>query len=164
MIIRAVNAFSKLALIWVGFLGDDYASGIRNCSKLAVNWKNSNDVTIFRHDVIVKFFWCCFVSLVKFSYMSKLHVNIIAGSGVMTISFYKRLTRNLEIVNTPIWVFPNIWRLGRVRNSKFGTNNSNKMSLNAAKCQRCSFYRFWVIKGKPTGEGINLIPPGPDEG
>ena len=33
-------------------------SGIRlpDCSKLAINWKNDNDVTVFRHDVIVNFF------------------------------------------------------------------------------------------------------------
>ena len=35
-----------------------------------------------------------FVSLVKFSYWSKFHVNIIIGSAVMTIFFYKGLTRN----------------------------------------------------------------------
>ena len=68
-----------------------------DCSKLAIKWENSNDVTIFQNDVIVNFFWCCFVFLVKFSYLSKSHVNIITGSGVMTISFYNRLTRNLEI-------------------------------------------------------------------
>ena len=73
-------------------------SGIRppDCSKLAKNPKNDNDVTIFRHDVNVKFFWRCFVSLVKFSYWSKFHVNIITGSGVMTIFFYKGLTGNPE--------------------------------------------------------------------
>ena len=27
------------------------------------------------------------------------------------------------------------------------------MLLNAAKCQGYSFYRLWVIKGKPTGGG-----------
>ena len=27
------------------------------------------------------------------------------------------------------------------------------MLRNAAKCQDYSFYRFWVIKGKPTGGG-----------
>ena len=27
------------------------------------------------------------------------------------------------------------------------------MLMNSAKCQGCSFYHFWVIKGKPTGEG-----------
>ena len=101
---------------------------------------------MFQHDVIFKFSWRCFVFLVKFSYWSKFHVNIITGSGVMTISFYKVLTRNLEIGNTPVWVFPNIWRLEQVRNTKFGTNISNKMLLNAAKCQGLKFYRFWVIE------------------
>ena len=57
-------------------------SGIRplDCSKLAKNTKNDNGVTIFRHEVIIKFFWRCFVSLVKFSYWSKFHVSIITGS------------------------------------------------------------------------------------
>ena len=72
---------------------------------LAVNWKNNTDVTIFRRDVIVKLFWRCFVSLVKFSYWSKFHINIITGSGVMTIFFYKGVTRHSEIRNTPVWVF-----------------------------------------------------------
>ena len=87
-------------------------SGIRppDCSKLAKNPKNDNDVTIFRHDVNVKFFWRCFVSLVKFSYWSKFHVNIITGSGIITIFFCKELARNPEIGNTPVWVLPKIWR------------------------------------------------------
>ena len=36
----------------------DCASGIRllDYSKLALNWKNGNDITIFRHAVIVNFF------------------------------------------------------------------------------------------------------------
>ena len=111
-------------------------SGIRppDCSKLAKNPKNDNDVTIFRHDVNVKFFWRCFVSLVKFSYWSKFHVNIITGSGVMTIFFYKGLTRNPEIGNTTVWVLPNIWGLGQIRDTKFGTDISNEVLLNAGKC------------------------------
>ena len=102
-------------------------SGIQlpNCSKLVINWKNDNDVTICWHDVIVKFFWC-FVSLVKFNYWSKFHVNVITGSGVITIFFYKGLTRNVEIGNIAIWVLPNIWRLVQERDTKFGTNVSNK--------------------------------------
>ena len=79
------------------------------------------------------------------------NVNLIIGSGVLTILFYKELTRNLEIRNTLIWVLPNIWRPGRVRYTKFVTNDSNEMLLNAGKCQGCSFYCFWVIKGKPPG-------------
>ena len=67
----------------------------------------------------------------------------------MTILFYKGLTRNPEIENNPIWVFPNIWRLGQAKDTKFGPNISNKMLLNAEKHQGSSFYRFWVIKGKP---------------
>ena len=56
-------------------------SGIRppDCSKLAENLKNDNDVTIFWHDLIVKFFWGYFVSLVKFRYW----YSIITGSGIM---------------------------------------------------------------------------------
>ena len=109
--------------------------------KLATNRKNDKDITIFQHEVIVKFFWPWFVSLVKFSYCSIFDVNIITGSGVMTIYFYKGLTRNPEIGNTPIWVLPNIWR-------KFGTDAYNELLLNAAKYQGYSFYRFWVIKRK----------------
>ena len=136
-------------------------SGMRppDCSKMARNLKKDKDVRIFRHDVNVKRFWRCFVSFVKFSYWSKFHINIIAGSGILTIFFYKGLTRNPEIGNTPVWVLSNIWRLGRVMDTKFGTNVSNRMLLNAAKFQGYSFYRSWVIKGKPTGEGVKLPPP-----
>ena len=49
--------------------------------------------------------------------------------------------------------------------AKFGVNVSNKTLLNAAKFQGYSFYRFWVIKEKPTGmEGelgaiaIHILP------
>ena len=91
------------------------------------------------------FFWGCFVSLVKFNYWSKFHVNIITEFGVMTISFYKGLTRNPQIGNSPVWVLSNTWRLGRVRNKKFGRNVSNKMLLNVGKCQGYSFHLFWGI-------------------
>ena len=126
---------------------------------MAVNWKNVNDVTIFHHNVIVNFFWRCFVSLGAFSYWSKFHVNIITGFGLTTISFYKWLTRNLEIVITPIFILQNIWRLVQVRNTKFSTNGFNKMLLNAAKCQGYSFYHFWVIRRKPIRGGAKLPPP-----
>ena len=77
-------------------------SGIQvpDCSKLAVNWKNGNDVRIFRHDVVN--FLRRFLSFVKLSYWFIFHVNIITRSGVMTNSFYKGLTRNPEIGNTPV--------------------------------------------------------------
>ena len=82
------------------------------------------------------------MSFIKFSYWSKFYGNIITSSGVLTISFYKGLTGNSEIRNTPVLTLLNIWRLGQVRNIKFGTNISNKMLLNAAKYHVYSFYRF----------------------
>ena len=99
------------------------------------------------------FFWRYIVCLVKFSYWSIFYVNIITGSGLRTIYFYKWLTRNLKIGNMPVWVSSNTWRLGWVRDTKFDTNVSNEILLNAAKCQGYSFCCFWVINGKPTGRG-----------
>ena len=69
----------------------------------------------------------------------------MTGSGVVTISFILSyyqfsLSRKSKIGNTPIRVLPSIWRLGKVRNTKFGTNVSNKMLMNAAKFQDYSFY------------------------
>ena len=64
--------------------------------------------------------------------------------------------RKLEI--PPVWVLLNLWRLGRAMDTKIGTNVSNRMLLHVAKFQSYSFYRFWVIKGKPTG-GVKLPPP-----
>ena len=52
------------------------------------------------------------------------------GSEVMTISFNKGLTRNRKY---------SYLRLGQVKNTKFGTNVSNKMLLDTAKCQGYSF-------------------------
>ena len=136
-------------------------SGIRSpdCSKLAKKPKNVNYVTISRHDVIVKIFWRGFVSLVIFSYWSKFYVNIITGSGILTIFFYKGLTRIPEIGITPVWGLPNICRLGRAMDTKFGAIVCNRMLLNATKFQGYSFYCFGVIKGKPTGGGGGKYPP-----
>ena len=108
-----------------------------------------------------KFFWRGFVSLMKFSYWSKFHVNIITDSGVMTIFFYKVLTRNPEIGNTPVWVLPNIWRLGRVRNTKFGTNVSIEMRLNAANARVTAFLVSELLRENQQDEGgrYNYPPP-----
>ena len=52
----------------------------------------------------------------------------------MTILFYKGLTRNPEIGSTAVGVLRNKLNLRRVRDTKFGTNVSNEMLLDAAKC------------------------------
>ena len=50
----------------------------------------------------------------------------------MTIFFYKGLSRNPKIGNTLLWVLLNIFRLGQVKHTKFGTNISNKILLNTS--------------------------------
>ena len=94
----------------------DHASGIQLTSgcKLAINQKKDNGITICWHDVIITFFWRWCVCLVNFSYWSKFQVNIMTDSRVLTIYFYKGLTRKPEIGNTTTWALPNIWRLGRM--------------------------------------------------
>ena len=100
----------------------------------------------WRHNFLTQhhrqFFWRWFVFLVKFSYWFQIHVNIITGSGNMTIFFYKGLTRNPDMENTHVWVSSNIWRLGGVMDTKFDTNVSNRMLLNAVNFQSYSFYCF----------------------
>ena len=59
----------------------------------------------------------------------------------MTILFYNGLTRNPEIINTPIWVLPNIWRLGRVI-------DTNLAQMSVIKCYN------W-------GWGKITLPPSP---
>ena len=59
--------------------------------------------------------------------------------------------------NTPIWVLPNVWRLGQAMDTTFGRNVCNSMLVNAENPQRYSFYYSWVIKVKPTG-GRELLP------
>ena len=72
---------------------------------------------------------------------------------------YKGLARNPQLGNTPVWVLHDIFTLGRVMDTKLGTIVSNEMLLNGANCQGYSFYCFWVIKRKQTGDNITLIPP-----
>ena len=127
--------------------------------RIAPNWPYIGKVTMkFPNviNVILKFFWHCFVFLAKFSYWCIFHVNIFTGSGVATIFFYKGLTRNPDIGNSPVLVLPNIWKLGWVRYTKCGTNVSNGILLNAAKYQGYSFYRFWVNQSKSTARGAGM--------
>ena len=119
---------------------------------------NDFHVTICWHDVIVNFFWRCCVYFVNFSYWSKFYVNAITGSRVMTIFLHKGLTRNPEIGNTPVWVLPNIWRLGQVRETKFSKNTPNEFYWMLQNATVTAFTCFWVIKRKPKG-GDKITPP-----
>ena len=48
---------------------------------------------------------------------------------------------------------------GQTKDTKFGTNLSNEMLLNAAKYQCCRFYHLWVINSKQTGMVEITLPP-----
>ena len=95
------------------------------------------------------FFWHCLLLL----------SSLFTGPSFMSISWVV-LELWQTIRHTPVYVLPNIWKLGWVRDTTFGTNVSNKRLLNAAKYQGYSFDHYWVIKGKPI-RGIILPLPLP---
>ena len=78
------------------------------------------DITSLSTFLMLLRFFC------QFGYWSKFQVNIITGSWVTTNFFYKVLTRNAEIENSTICILSNIWRLGQVKDGKFGVNFSNE--------------------------------------
>ena len=76
----------------------------------------------------------------------------------MTIFFYKELR---EIGNAPVWFLANIWRLGQIMGTKFGTNVSNRMLLNAAEFHVTTFTILELLRENQLGmEGkITTHPP-----
>ena len=108
--------------------------GIRlpNSSELAINRKNDNDVTICQYDLTIELFWRCFILLVEFIYWSKWHVNVITGSGDMTI-FFKRdwpEIRKSEIPRSEFCPISGDW-------GELGISNLTRMSL--IKC-------YWMLQ------------------
>ena len=89
-----------------------------------------------------------FLFLVKRSYWANFHINIITSSEVMKVFFCKGLIWNPEIRNTPVSIFPMVWRLRNLGIPNKRANISNEMLLRAAKSQGYSFYGFWIIKGR----------------
>ena len=132
-------------------------SGIRpqDCSKLGKNPKNNNDVTIFRHDVNVKFFWRYFVSLVKFNYWSKFQYH----HWFWQFSFIRDRPeiRKSEILPSEFCPKSGDWDESWIRNLAW-------MSL--IQCYwmlqntRVTSFTVWVIKGKPTNQ---QTPPPPNQ-
>ena len=87
---------------------------------------------IYRDDDIVIFLRRC-LFLVKFGCWSKFHFNIFTGSGVMTTSVNKGLTRNLEIPNISS-EFCTIYRdSGELGIPNFGTNATAEMVTECCK-------------------------------
>ena len=86
----SVFRFCKIEVIFnenLSFIDCASAIWLPHGCKMSMDCKKNN-VKFCANDVIV-IFWRCHVSFVKFNYWSKFHVNIIAGSGAMTIFVYK---------------------------------------------------------------------------
>ena len=128
-------------------------SGIQllDCSKMTINWKNDTDIRICRHEVITKFFN---VALFLLS-------SLVSGPSFMSVS-----SLVLEL-----WQFSFIRDWPEIRKSdiplsefcqisrdwgELGIPNLTQVSLIKRlwllQNARVTFYRFWVIRGKPTGE------------
>ena len=105
-------------------------------------------------------FWRCLVSFVKFSYGPSFLLMLPLVLELWKFSFTRNWPeiRKSEIPPSEFCQTSGDWEeLPNIRNTKFGAKVSNKMLLNAAKCQCCSVYHLWVITGKPTG-GLQLHP------
>ena len=132
-------------------------SGLRT----AANWPKIRNMTS-------QFFWMT-SSLDLFDVVLFLLSSLVTGLSFMSISslvlelwqfsFIRDWPeiRKSEIPPSEVCPISGDW-VGQVMDTKFGTNVSNRMLLNAAKLQGYSFFRFWVIKGKPTW-GVKLPPP-----
>ena len=137
---------------------------VRNPASRLLQIGQNSEKWQWRHNLPIwlprQHFWCCFVSLVKFSFWSNFHVNIITGFGIMTIFFYKRLTRNLEFRNTPVWVFPNIWRLGWVMDTKFKRISLIECYWMLQNVRVTAFTVFELLREIQLGGSLKL-PPSP---
>ena len=94
---------------------------------------------------------------VKFSCWSKFHVNIITGSAIMTISFYKGLTRNPEIPPSELCPISGDW-------GELWMPNLARMSLTEYywKLQNSrvtAFIIFELLRENQLGGGVKLAPP-----
>ena len=81
----------------------------------------------------------------------------------MTILFYKELTRNPKIRNTPVWVLSNIWRRGELWIPNLARMSLIEYYWMLQHARGYSLYHFWVIKGKPTGGWEEQSPPTPQD-
>ena len=120
-------------------------SGFRITENLAMNLKNDSDAAIFRHEVTVNFF-----DAVLFLLSSLVTVPSFMSISSLVLELWQfSFIRNPEIRNIPVLVFPNIWRLGQVKDTKFGTNVSNKILQNATKCRgKINCYHWFCQKFK----------------
>ena len=109
-----------------------------NSSKLLTNWKSDDDILIWQHNFIVKYFWSCRVSLIKFSYWSKFHVNIITGSGIFLL--WPEMEKSEKFLSE-FFAIPGDW----VKDIIFDTNVSDE-SYWICIAKKLYFLRFFQFR------------------
>ena len=130
-------------------------SSLRTAPNWPKNVKNGNDVTIFRHDTNVKIFWLAWFllsSLVPGPSFMSISLLVLESWHFSFIRDWPEI-RQLEVPLPEFSAMSGDW-------GKLWIPNLARILVNAAKFQGCSSYRFWVIKGKPTGDGggVKLLP------
>ena len=115
-----------------------------DCSKINKSWKNANDITIFQHDVIVKFFWHCFI----------LFSNLVTGPSFMSIS---PLVLELKIFSF-IKDWPEI-RKSKIPPSEFFSVPGNWGKLGIPKLARMSLIKFyWMLQNaRVTASTVSVL-------
>ena len=63
-----------------------------------------------------------------------------------------------QIGDTPVWILPNVWRLGQVRDTKFITDVSNKKVNKCCKMSRLQILLFLSYYEK-TSKWSKISPP-----
>ena len=78
----------------------------------------------------------------------------------MTVFVYKRLTRNSEIKNTPVLVFPNIWSLGKLEIPNLAQMSVKKVieSFKMLVLQLLPFFTIFELLGE-NQQGLAKTPP-----
>ena len=130
-------------------------SGLLQIGRKLEKWQWHYNFLTWRNQ---QFFWRCFVSLVKFSYWSKFHVNIITGCEVMTIYFYKGWPEiwNLEILQSEFSPISGDWGKSEI---------THLARICLIQCywmlQNVRFTALTVPKWKPTrGKNYPTLPLG----
>ena len=136
-----------------------FVSRIRSldCSKLAKNPENDNDVTVSRHDVNVKFF-----RVVLFLLLS-----LVTGPSFMSISslvldlwqflFYKGLTRNPEIPPSEFCPISGEWSKLWMPNLAWMSLIECNWMLQNSRVTACTV--FELLRDIQLGRGLKLPPP-----
>ena len=120
----------------------DFAPGTRllDCSKLAINWKSGNNVTILRHDVIVYFFD---VVVYFFDFFSLfLLQSLVTGPSFMPLSSLVLELRQFPFIKD----WPEIWKL-EIHPSEFCLISGDWGELGIPNLARTSLIKcYWMLQ------------------